>query len=197
MASNSSKAIGIPDPAPLGLFVFATTLLVFSAANAKFTDVTSAASLALALMVGGLGLILAGLWAFRNGDTFDATTFIAYGTFWLAFWYAGTSPFAANIQAGTNLAWFYLAWTIFTAILLVASIRLGWGLIVFLGLLFLMFLLLTIGAFNPPGNPNDASPIPGYFGLAATAAAYYLGAAGLLSYVSDGKINLPVGRIGS
>src|ERR1051326_8446511 len=127
MASDP-KTLGVADPAPLGLFAFATTLLVFSAANAKISDVTSAGSLALALAFGGVGLILAGLWAFRNGDTFDATTFVAYGAFWIAFWYAGTSPFAANIQAGANFAWFYLAWTIVTAILMVAALRLNWAL---------------------------------------------------------------------
>jgi succinate-acetate transporter protein len=196
MASDSSKIAGGADSAPLGLLAFATTLLVFSAANAKFADVTSAGSLALALAFGGVGLLLAGWWAFRNGDTFDATTFVAYGAFWIAFWYAGTSPFANSIQAGTNFAWFYLGWTILTAILLVSALRLNWVLVVFFGLLFLTFLLLTIGAFNPPGNPADASPIPGYLGLAATAAAYYLGIASLLRYVSDGKISLPVGHIG-
>ena len=144
MASNSPKTTAGADPAPLGLFVLATTLLVFSAANAKFANVSAAATLPLALAVGGIGLLLAGWWAFRNGATFDATTFVAYGTFWIAFWYAGTSPFAANIQAGTNFAWFYLAWTIFTGFLLVGALRLNWALVVFLGLLFLTFLLLTV-----------------------------------------------------
>ena len=39
----------------------------------------------MALMVGGLAQMLAGLWEFRTGNTFAGTAFIAYGAFWLSF----------------------------------------------------------------------------------------------------------------
>ncbi len=62
-------------------------------------------------------------------------------------------------------------------------------------LLFVTFLLLTIGAFNPPAAGSQPSPIGGYVGIATAVAAYYVGLAGILKAVSGGKINLPIGPI--
>jgi succinate-acetate transporter protein len=60
----------------------------------------------LAVFYGGLAQLLAGVWEFKTGNTFDATAFSSYGAFWLAY---------AAIQI--PIAIFLLSWTIFTFIM--------------------------------------------------------------------------------
>src|SRR5207244_1279496 len=77
----------VADPAPLGLAGFALTTFVLSAHNANlggFGDHGNAIVIGLAIFYGGLGQFMAGMWAFRNRNTFGATAFSTYGAFWLA-----------------------------------------------------------------------------------------------------------------
>ncbi len=41
--------------------------------------------LPLALIYGGLAQLLAGMWEFKNRNTFAATAFSSYGAFWISF----------------------------------------------------------------------------------------------------------------
>ncbi len=187
------------DASPLGLFGFATTLLVFSAANAHFTGVDVNGALGLALAYGGIAQFLAGMWELKNGNTFGGAAYSSYGAFWISFWVFSILLNTANSapKGPTDQAWYLLAWTFVTLLFLIGALRLNWATVIFFALLLITFALLTIGAFNPPARPADASPIAGYFGLAATVVAYYLGLAGLLKATSGGKINLPVRPISS
>jgi succinate-acetate transporter protein len=193
-ATETKTTAAVADPAPLGLFGFATTTLVLSAANSNFTGVDAGGALGLALAYGGLAQLLAGMWEFKNGNTFGGAAFSSYGAFWISFWVlfnaAGSAPKGAN-----DVAWYLLAWTIVTGLFLIGTLRLNWGLVVVFALLFVTFLLLTIGAFNPPAAGSQPSPIGGYVGIATAVAAYYVGLAGILKAVSGGKINLPIGPI--
>ncbi|KAG8730399.1 hypothetical protein FRC11_006770 [Ceratobasidium sp. 423] len=74
------------NPAPLGLFGFASTTLILSLYNAGARGITTPnAVLGMALGVGGLCQLLAGMWEFAAGNTFGATAFSMYGGFWLSF----------------------------------------------------------------------------------------------------------------
>jgi|SRR5579859_2385830 len=194
-ATETKIATAVADPAPLGLMGFATTTLVLSAANSNFTGVTAGGALGLALAYGGVAQLLAGMWEFKNGNTFGGVAFSSYGAFWISFWIlfnaAGSAPKGAN-----DVAWYLLAWTVVTGVFLIGTLRLNWGLVVVFGLLFITFLLLTIGAFNPPAAGSTPSPIGGYVGIATAVAAYYMALAGIMKAVSGGKINLPVFPIG-
>ncbi|SRR5579883_786851 len=193
-ATETKTTAAVADPAPLGLFGFATTTLVLSAANSNFTGVDPFGALGLAMFYGGLAQLLAGMWEFKNGNTFGAAAFSSYGAFWLSFW-ASVHFYGAQFTAGNDAGWFLLGWTIVTGLFLIGTLRLNWGLVVVFALLFITFLLLTIGAFNPPAKGSMPSPIGGYVGIATAVAAYYVGLAGVLKAVSGGKINLPIGPI--
>ncbi len=182
----------LADPSPLGLFGFATTTLVLSAANSNFSGVHASAALGLALAFGGLAQLLAGMWEFRNGNTFGGVAFSGYGAFWISFW--ALSTIGANAPGSENgVGWYLIGWAIFTGILLLGTFRLNWGLVVVFALLFITYILLAIGAFNPPAAGQQPNPIGGYFGIATAIAAYYVGAANLLKSV--GADILPVGPI--
>jgi succinate-acetate transporter protein len=191
-ATETKTATALADPAPLGLMGFATTTIVLSAANAGFTGIDAGGALGLALAYGGLGQLLAGMWEFKNGNTFGGVAFSSYGAFWISFWILFNA--AGSAPKGTyDVAWYLLGWTIVTGILLIGTFRLNYGLVVVFALLFLTFLLLCIGAFSASDSTNH---IGGYVGIVTAIAAYYMALAGILKAVSGGKIALPVGPIG-
>src|SRR3954454_14726533 len=119
-------APAIGDPAPLGLAAFALTTFVLSFFNAGLvSDKGVPVVLGLALAYGGIAQLLAGMWGFRNNNTFGATAFTSYGTFWLSFW-ALNQFFASKIPAselGDAVGLYLIAWGIFTTYMFIASFR--------------------------------------------------------------------------
>src|SRR5689334_10120 len=117
-------APSIADPAPLALGAFALTTFVLSFFNAGLvSDKGEPVVLGLALAYGGLAQLLAGMWEFRNNNTFGATAFTSYGAFWLSFWafnqfFAGKVPTA---EVGSAVGLYLIAWGIFTAYMFIAS----------------------------------------------------------------------------
>ncbi len=171
------------NPGPLGLCAFALTTFVLSAANAKlFTGVDIV--IGLALFYGGLAQLLAGMWEFKTGNTFGATAFTSYGAFWLA---VGAMIQFKLIPNEAAFGVFLLGWTLFTALMLVASLKTNLALITVFALLTVTFLLLTIDAFG-----GGTKQLGGYFGLATALAAWYTALAGLLASMPS-AFTLPTG----
>src|SRR3954452_3839348 len=116
----------IADPAPLGLAAFALTTFVLSFFNANLvSDAGEPIVLGLALAYGGIAQLLAGMWEFKNNNTFGATAFTSYGAFWISFFVleqfqADKIP-AANLGAAVGL--YLIAWGIFTTYMWIASFR--------------------------------------------------------------------------
>ena len=80
----------IADPVPVGIAGFAMTTFVLSCINAGFFGGAASAPmvLGLAIFYGGLVQLVAGLWAFRRGETFVAVAFCSYGGgFWLSYFF--------------------------------------------------------------------------------------------------------------
>ena len=73
----STPVAPVADPAPLGLAAFATTTFILSMINANLVGggVATAAGIVagMAFAYGGIAQFAAGLWEFRNGNTFGAT----------------------------------------------------------------------------------------------------------------------------
>jgi succinate-acetate transporter protein len=193
-ATQTAVRPAMADPAPLGLCGFATTTLILSAANAGITGVTPFGALSLALFFGGTAQLLAGMWEFKNGNTFGATAFSGYGAFWLSFWAFFNLPaFSQGKFLGSlgtyDLGWYLLAWTIFTFILMLGTLKLNNGLLVVFVLLFITFLLLTLGEFAGSTGLHQAG---GYVGIATAIAAFYMALAGITKAVG-GPFGVPVG----
>jgi len=169
----------LADPAPLGLAAFGMTTFVLSVFNAGLLSASLESSvLALALFYGGGAQLLAGMWEFRNGNTFGAVAFTSFGAFWLAYWYyvdhvAPTLP-AAEAHKATGL--FLLGWAIFTAYMTIASLRTNIATALVFVALTVTFILLTIGAFGDTSNVTKAG---GYAGLVTAFFAAYASFAGV------------------
>ena len=138
--------------------------------------------LSLALFYGGGVQVIAGIWEFRKGNTFGATAFSSYGAFWLSYWglsvffkpAAGTSADAVD-QA---LGYFLLSWTVFTAVLLVASLRTNGALIATFLVLTVTFVLLALGHF---GHSESLEKLGGWLGILTAALALYAAAASVIN----------------
>jgi succinate-acetate transporter protein len=190
--------VKIANPGPIGLSGFALTTLVLSAWNAgilKGADVLIV--IGLAVFYGGIAQFSAGMWEFRTGNTFGATAFTSYGAFWLSFAALFIPAFGIAFgsktgPSGAALAWYLLGWTIITGILMLGSFRTNGATAAVFVLLFVTFLLLTLGAFGDQGAGTGMTQIGGYLGIATAIVAWYTALAGIMTGVSAGKINLPV-----
>jgi len=183
----------IADPGPLGLAAFAMTTFVLSCFNAGFFGAKSpleAVVLPLALFYGGFAQLLAGMWEFRKANTFGALAFTSYGAFWLSF--AAYVKFVApGLGAGAASATglYLLGWTIFTAYMTVASLRVSVAVAAVFVALLLTYALLTVGAF---AGSAGISVIGGYLGLLTAALAWYASFAGVVNATWKRTV-LPVG----
>lgn len=68
-APAPSPAIIIGNPAPLGLYAFAITTFLLSMVNANLVSPAAGPVVyGVALMVGGVAQLLAGMWCYRTGN---------------------------------------------------------------------------------------------------------------------------------
>jgi uncharacterized protein len=178
------------DPAPLGLAAFAMTTFVLSMFNANLVNGKGLpVVLGLALAYGGIVQVLAGMWEFRNGNTFGAVAFSSFGAFWLSFW-ALEAFYAKDIggNAGHAVGLYLWGWAIFTAYMTVAAMRTSGAVLLVFALLTVTFVLLAIGAV---GAHETVTHWGGYVGLATAAAAWYASFAAVANS-TFGRTVLPV-----
>ncbi len=177
-APSAASAAGlVADPAPLGLAAFGMTTLMLSAVNAGWIGAAAtSAVLAMAVAFGGSAQLLAGMWAFRRGNTFAATAFTSYGAFWISFWLLVTQFLPSVIrdggagEAGQITGLYLFAWGLFTAYMLVASLAGARAVQAVFALLTLTFFALCIGEW---GGSETWHHIGGYLGIATAVAAIY------------------------
>jgi succinate-acetate transporter protein len=190
-APPASPGMSIADPAPLGLAAFALTTFVLSFFNAGLvSDTGEPVVLGLALAYGGLAQVLAGMWEFRNGNTFGATAFTSYGAFWLSFW-AFDQFFAGNVPAaelGDAVGLYLIGWGIFTAYMWIASFRTTLAINLVFILLTVTFIVLGIG--NSGGN-TSVIHVGGWLGIATAVVAWYASFAGVANS-TFGRTVMPV-----
>ncbi|HET9119539.1 MAG TPA: acetate uptake transporter [Solirubrobacterales bacterium] len=184
-------AEAIADPAPLGLAAFALTTFVLSFFNANLVNPGGEpVVLALALAYGGLAQLLAGMWEFKNNNTFGATAFSSFGAFWISLFVfdqflAGSVP-AAHLGDAVGL--YLIGWGIFTTYMLIASLRVSVAVALVFVLLAPTFIVLGIG--NSAGN-DTIIHIGGWLGIATAIVAWYASFASVTNK-TFGRIVLPV-----
>jgi hypothetical protein len=175
----------------LGLAAFALTTFVLSFFNAGLvSDKGVPVVLGLALAYGGLAQLLAGMWEFRNNNTFGATAFTSYGAFWISFFVLQQfheSKIPAN-HLGAAVGLYLIAWGIFTSYMWIASFRVSVAVNIVFLLLAATFIVLGIGQANGTESIVKAG---GYLGIATAVAAWYASFAGVTNK-TFGRILLPV-----
>ncbi len=183
----------IADPAPLGLAGFALTTFVLSTVNA---DIIPQALVGGALGLppsgyGGLAQFAAGMWEFAKGNTFGATAFCSYGGFWISFWWLAEKDLANLGPDGHKVVGVYLlAWTIFTAYMTVAAMKVNLAVLAVFVLLTITFLALSIGVVRQ--RVDRLAPARWLPGPGTALVAWYASFAGVTAY-TWGRQVFPVG----
>nr|ODO03965.1 membrane protein [Cryptococcus depauperatus CBS 7855] len=186
------------NPAPLGLLSFAATTFFLSLLNVYARGITvHNVILGMALGYGGLAQVVAGILEWACGNTFGATAFFTYGSFWISFsifYIPQFEVFAAytNPRMLQNAIGLYLVtWALVTLIFLLASLRSSFTLVAVFFFLEITFWLLAAGYLAPSINAVKAG---GAFGIVTAAFAAYTALAGMLTKDTSYFI-LPVGDL--
>lgn len=194
-------AVSVASPAPLGLGVlaFATAILgcFYTGFIIPYEGSGMRAALGAVFVIAGIVLVLAGMWDFRKNYMMTATTFTAYGGFLVLLGLIFMPNFGFLSAVGGNLSnlmgLIFLCWTIFLGVLWVGSLRANTSLIVALGLLFIAYLLLTIGALAD--NNTVLTMIGGWFAIATALVAWIASIASILSSATPtSAFRIPFGR---
>jgi uncharacterized protein len=196
--NTSETAVSLRDttanPAPLGLLGFGMTTVLLNLHNAGLYELNSMI-IGMGIFVGGIAQIIAGIQEWKKNNTFGATAFTAYGSFWITLvtiWLLPRTSFGAGLKPDeVSMGWFLLIWGIFTSFMFIGTLRLNRALQTVFGSLVLLFFLLSIGDFT---GIKIIKTIAGIEGVFCGLSAIYTCAAQVLHEVY-GKTILPLGKV--
>ena len=174
---TAARLPSLADPVPLGIAGFAMTTFALSCVNAGFFGGAASAPMVigLAIFYGGLVQLLAGMWAFRRGETFVAVAFSSYGGgFWLSYFFLAyfIAPHLPKSTAGDAVGLYLLCWLIFTAYMTVAALRTNAAVLAVFVTLTATYLLLVLAELGVA--TSSLTPIAGYVGITCGVAAWYV-----------------------
>ncbi|MFC5970617.1 acetate uptake transporter [Halomarina salina] len=186
------KETKLANPAPLGLMGFALTTMILSLINAGLLPDEGgiAVVIPLAMAYGGTMQIVAGILAFRKGDTFETMAFNTYGAFW--WWFGLAELFAVNgllSPSTTAIGVTLVGFGVITTILLVGTLRLNWALFAVFATLAATFYLVGVGDWLGIDVLVTAG---GYVGMVTAVLAAYTAAAEVLNW-TFGEDRIPLG----
>ena len=176
------------NPAVVGLAGFGLTTMLLQFHNVGWMGLGPV--IWVGIFFGGMAQMIAGLQELKTGNNFGYCAFTGYGCFWisLTFLLIG-NHYHLYTTSNTDFGWFLVAWTAFTAILWVGSMRISNALALTFTFLLIGFILLDLAHF---GFPN-LTVVAGYELMIAAAAAWYI-MAHLIYADVFGRDVLPVGK---
>jgi succinate-acetate transporter protein len=181
----SSPKLG--NPAVVGLAGFALTTLMLQFHNLGLCGLGPV--FAMAVIFGGAAQLFAGFQEMKVGNNFGFCAFSGYGAFWLSFALILVSKrYGIFPVEGNDVGWFLVAFTIFTAILWVGSLKISKGLAAIFTLLLIGFVLLDLAHFGLPGLGKVAA-----VELIACALSALYGMAHAIYLDAFGRDVLPMG----
>jgi len=184
-ARRAEHGASIPATLPLELGMLALTTAILGSIFAGWLVPAgvSLSFLAAVAFFGGLVQFVSGMRDLRQEHVITGTLFTAYGGF-LMMLGALIAPSLLILPAlgpatHAALGVFFLAWTLFLAVLLLSALRTRMMLVLILALLFVSYLLLAIGEIA--GGNVALLMIGGWLALLTGLAAWYDALACLLS----------------
>ena len=175
IASNQTIIIkdSTGNPAPLGLLGFGMTTILLNIHNAGIYELDSMI-MGMGIFMGGIAQIFAGLQEWKKNNTFGATAFTAYGSFWLslvALWLIPKTSFGADYKSSeTAVGWYLLLWGIFTFFMFIGTLKLNRLLQIIFFTLTVLFVLLAAHFFT---GSQSLGRVAGYEGILCGASAFY------------------------
>ena len=176
------------NPAVVGLAGFGLTTLILQFHNLGWCGMGPIVTLG--LVFGGMAQMMAGFQEFKCGNNFGYSAFVSYGAFWIALCLMLLlNHFGIYKSSGTDIGWFLVVWTLYTAIMWVAAMRIHAAMASTFTLLLIGFILLDLAHFGYPHLKTMAA----YVLIACALNAWYMMAHVIFLQVF-GKDILPVGK---
>src|SRR6478672_1062877 len=193
---TSNQTIIIKDstanPAPLGLLGFGMTTILLNIHNAGIYELDSMI-MGMGIFMGGIAQIIAGIQEWKKNNTFGATAFTAYGSFWLslvALWLIPKTMFGSSYKSSeAAVGWYLLLWGVFTLFMFIGTLMANRLLQTIFLTLTILFFLLAAADFT--GNAM-LHTIAGYEGIVCGLSAFYGCVAQVINEV-HGRTVLPIG----
>lgn len=161
--------IKLSNPGPLGLLGFGTTTILLNLHNAGFIPM-SMVIVGMGFALGGIAQIIAGIFEYKNGNTFGGTAFTAYGFFWLSLVIILYFPKIGLEVDKLSMGFYLLIWGVFTFFMFIGTFTHNKITKIVFGSLTLLFLLLALGDFT---GLTWVTVMAGYVGLVCGLAAIY------------------------
>ena len=176
------------NPAVVGLAGFGITTLLLQFHNVGWCGVGPIVSMA--FIFGGLAQLIAGFMEFKCANNFGFSAFVSYGAFWIALGVIFIlNHYNIYHSSTTDVGWFLVSWTIYTAIMWIPAMRVHGAMAVTFTLLLIGFILLDLAHFGFPG----LTKVAGYELMLCAAAALYMMAHIIYAQVFGYNV-LPVGE---
>jgi len=176
------------NPAVIGLAGFGMTTLILQLHALGLMGIGPV--IWLGLVFGGMVQLIAGLQEMKTGNNFGFCAFTGYGSFWICLVLILIGNRLDFFPASeTDIGWFLVGWTAFTAILWVGSLRISTALGIVFTLLLAGFVLLDLAHFGHPEFKSTAA----YVLIACAFSAWYVMAHIVFADVFGHDV-LPVGQ---
>jgi len=176
------------NPAVVGLAGFGITTFLLQFHNVGWCGVGPI--VAMAFIFGGLAQLIAGFLEFRCANNFGFSAFVSYGSFWIALGVVFMlNHYNIYHSSTTDVGWFLVAWTIYTAIMWIPAMRVHGAMAFTFTTLLIGFILLDLAHFGFPG----LTKVAGYELMVCAAAALYMMAHVIYAQVFGYNV-LPVGE---
>jgi len=184
---STQNKIGNPAVVGLAAFGLTTILLQFHSLGL----ISKGPVLAMGLVFGGLAQFIAGLQEQKVGNNFGYSAFTSYGAFWMGLGIVWVLN-ALGVYTATHqdVGWFLVAWTGYTAIMWVASMRVHKAMFITFSLLLLGFILLDVGHLL---HLPIVDRIAAFELIVCALAAWYMMAAAIINDLA-GRAVLPLGQ---
>lgn len=188
------STVKLGNPAVVGLAGFGMTTFVLQCHNLGWCGI--APVLWLGLCFGGTAQLIAGLMEFKTGNNFGFCAFTGYGAFWISLCLMVIFGKNADLVkayptlafTATDFGFYLVAWTIFTFILFIASMKHH-------ATLAFIFLTLLLGFIGLDIKEFTGSALAGNFAaydllMCAFSALYLM----TVAVYAESGITLPVGE---
>jgi len=174
------------NPAPIGLLAFGMTTVLLNLHNSGIFPLGTMI-LAMGIFYGGIAQIIAGIMEWKKNNTFGATAFVSFGSFWLALVGMLVLPelgWGAAATLSAKVA-FLSVWGLFTTGMFIGTLKKNRALQFIFGSLALLFFLLAIG--DATGSKAILT-IAGIEGIICGVSAIYTAIAEVLNEVYGRKV---------
>ncbi|KAJ7848289.1 GPR1/FUN34/yaaH family-domain-containing protein [Mycena olivaceomarginata] len=176
ISTNEGRAhvSGIGNPAPMGLFAFASTTFILSMYNVQTRGITHPnVVVGMGMFGGGLAQFIAGMWEFPRGNVFASSGILA--------------AYPDPNELASALGIYLLAWLILTLFFLLGVVLKNIAYTVLLSSASVAFACLAAAEFFTKRHAG------GVFGLITAFIAYYVGVSEMLAAEQRPVVTLPLG----